>query len=132
VLKEVKMERLTETTAGSVVVDFQQFPGGGELAVTVCLFDGDGWKMDGKTWTEKYGSDPRSEQPEPLSQFLAESLRLESGEAGELAAKVLGPWRDEWDQKGGAAHAGKIVRVTHWVMLALPWVSCWLWQASCF
>jgi CHASE3 domain sensor protein len=32
---------------------------------------------------------------------------------------VLGPWRAEWERKGGARFAEKIVRASHWLMIVL-------------
>ena len=110
------MERLVHTSSGWVVIRLFRSPWLGE-EVSVQPFAPDGWELRGKTWGSKKGY---HEQDEPLEAFLMRALSLTGDEAALLASQILGQWVRDWEERGGAVDARRIVRASYALGAVIP------------
>jgi hypothetical protein len=98
----VSFSRLVATSTGFALVEFVQAPRLGERQVTVTGFEESGWENRSKMWTSKYG---HNAPEETLDEFLVWLLRISEDEARGLAQDILGPWLEEWRERGGEEEA---------------------------
>lgn len=109
------MQRLLQTSTGWVLFELNRYPGT-EYVVSATPFHADGWEGEGKTWMQEHGD---AEQGVPLDEFLGVRLGIPAAEAQTLADTILGPWREEWERRGGSDYARKLTRISFGVMGAL-------------
>jgi hypothetical protein len=84
--------RLVETPRGMLTIEPGWFKPSG-LSAGLTLYGPDGWNIDKRYWTERYGTAP-DQEPKRLTQLISEWTEMPHAEAETLVDETFAQWRD--------------------------------------